>query len=67
MFGPEGPLKKEYRRFNIAGIAPGDDYAALDQALQWRRARILAGESPRPDVLLIDGGATQPAAVAAAQ
>jgi excinuclease ABC subunit C len=65
VFGPEGPLKKEYRRFNIAGIAPGDDYAALDQALRRRYTRILAGESPRPDVLLIDGGAPQLAAVAA--
>jgi excinuclease ABC subunit C len=65
VFGPEGPLKKEYRRFNIAGIAPGDDYAALDQALRRRYTRILAGESPRPDVLLIDGGAAQLAAVAA--
>src|SRR5580698_824367 len=63
VFGPEGPLKKEYRRFNIAGIAPGDDYAALHQALQRRYTRIRDGELERPDLLLIDGGAGQIAAV----
>ncbi|HUK03420.1 MAG TPA: excinuclease ABC subunit UvrC [Steroidobacteraceae bacterium] len=59
VFGPEGPLKKEYRRFNITGITPGDDYGALRQALQRRYTRILAGEVPPPDLLLIDGGAGQ--------
>jgi excinuclease ABC subunit C len=63
VFGTEGPLKKEYRRFNIAGIAPGDDYAALHQALQRRYTRIRDGELERPDLLLIDGGAGQIAAV----
>jgi excinuclease ABC subunit C len=63
VFGPEGPLKKEYRRFNIAGITPGDDYAALHQALQRRYTRVRDGEQIRPDLLLIDGGAGQIAAV----
>jgi excinuclease ABC subunit C len=63
VFGPEGPLKKEYRRFNIAGVAPGDDYAALRQAVQRRYTRIGEGEVPRPDLLLIDGGAAQLAGV----
>jgi excinuclease ABC subunit C len=63
VFGPEGPLKKEYRRFNIAGITPGDDYAALHQALQRRYTRIRDGEQQGPDLLLIDGGAGQVAAV----
>lgn len=63
VFGPEGPLKKEYRRFNITGIAPGDDYAALRQALERRYTRIRDGELPRPDVLFIDGGAGQIAQV----
>jgi excinuclease ABC subunit C len=66
VFGTEGPLKKEYRRFNIAGITPGDDYAALHQALQRRYQRIRDGELLRPDLLLIDGGAGQIAAVHAA-
>src|SRR5580692_5819657 len=59
VFGPEGPLKKEYRRFNITGITPGDDYGALRQALERRYVRIKDGEIPAPDLLLIDGGLGQ--------
>ena len=59
VFGSEGPLKSEYRRFNIAGIAPGDDYAAMHQALTRRYKRVRDGELPAPDVLLIDGGKGQ--------
>jgi excinuclease ABC subunit C len=59
VFGPEGPLKKEYRRFNITGVTPGDDYGALRQALDRRYTRIRAGEIPPPDLLLIDGGLGQ--------
>jgi excinuclease ABC subunit C len=59
VFGPEGPLKKEYRRFNISGIAPGDDYGALRQALERRYRHVRDGEVPPPDVLLIDGGIGQ--------
>ena len=59
VFGPEGPMKKEYRRFNITGITPGDDYGALRQALERRYTRIRDGEIPAPDLLLIDGGLGQ--------
>ncbi|MDC8012345.1 excinuclease ABC subunit UvrC [Tahibacter soli] len=59
VFGPEGPEKSQYRRFNIAGIQPGDDYAAMHQALERRYKRLAAGEGNLPDVLLIDGGKGQ--------
>ncbi|HYK99619.1 MAG TPA: excinuclease ABC subunit UvrC [Steroidobacteraceae bacterium] len=59
VFGPEGALKKEYRRFNITGITPGDDYGALRQALERRYRHVRSGEIPVPDLLLIDGGAGQ--------
>ena len=59
VFGLEGPLKSEYRRFNINGIQPGDDYAAMHQALTRRYKRVRDGETPKPDVLLIDGGKGQ--------
>ena len=59
VFGPEGALKKEYRRFNISGVTPGDDYGALRQALERRYRHVRSGEVPAPDLLLIDGGAGQ--------
>lgn len=59
VFGPEGPEKSHYRRFNITGITPGDDYAAMHQALTRRFRRVAEGEGARPDLLLIDGGAGQ--------
>ncbi|WP_368640529.1 excinuclease ABC subunit UvrC [Castellaniella ginsengisoli] len=48
-----------YRRFNIAGIQPGDDYAAMRQALTRRYTRVADGEAELPDVVLIDGGEGQ--------
>ncbi|MEA3140993.1 MAG: excinuclease subunit [Gammaproteobacteria bacterium] len=59
VFGEEGPLKSDYRRFNISGIQPGDDYAAMYQALTRRYKRVRDGEIVKPDVLLIDGGKGQ--------
>lgn len=65
VFDDEGPRKSDYRRFNIEGVTPGDDYAALEQALTRRYRRIRQGEAPLPDILFIDGGRGQIAAVAA--
>jgi excinuclease ABC subunit C len=59
VFGPEGPEKSQYRRFNITGITGGDDYAAMRQALERRYKRIQEGEGRLPDLLLIDGGKGQ--------
>ncbi|HEX9277782.1 MAG TPA: excinuclease ABC subunit UvrC [Casimicrobiaceae bacterium] len=49
----------EYRRFNVKPPTGGDDYAALREALTRRVARIVAGEYPAPDLLVIDGGKGQ--------
>jgi excinuclease ABC subunit C len=59
VFDAHGPNKSDYRRFNTQGITPGDDYAALQQALTRRYTRIKQGEGRLPDVLLIDGGKGQ--------
>ena len=63
VFNTEGAARKEYRRFNIGTVAGGDDYGALREAVSRRFTRIKAGESPVPDLLLIDGGAGQLSAV----
>jgi len=59
VYGPDGAEKSAYRRFNIAGVEPGDDYAAMRQALERRYKRLQAGEGMLPDILLIDGGKGQ--------
>ncbi len=59
VFGPEGPLKSDYRRYNIEGVTPGDDYAAMHQALMRRFSKIKEGEGKLPDILLVDGGKGQ--------
>jgi excinuclease ABC subunit C len=58
VFNEDGPVRGQYRRFNIAGITAGDDYAAMRQALE-RRFRRAVEEGVVPDVLFIDGGAGQ--------
>ncbi|MCU7907109.1 MAG: excinuclease ABC subunit UvrC [Candidatus Thiodiazotropha sp. (ex Epidulcina cf. delphinae)] len=63
VFNEQGPLKSDYRRFNIEGITAGDDYAAMRQALERRYRRIKKGEVALPDLLFIDGGKGQLAAV----
>ena len=59
VFDLEGPVKSDYRRFNIEGIVPGDDYGAMRQALTRRYTRLKRGEGKIPDLLLIDGGKGQ--------
>ena len=75
VFDTNGPLKSDYRRFNIEGVAPGDDFAAMEQALRRRYRRGPRRGPPRggakerispdqseavfPDVLIIDGGVGQ--------
>ena len=58
VFDGEGAVRGQYRRFNISGITPGDDYAAMHQALERRFKRAL-DDGVLPDLLLIDGGGGQ--------
>ncbi|MFZ7216355.1 excinuclease ABC subunit UvrC [Avibacterium avium] len=58
VFNQDGPLKSDYRRFNITGITGGDDYAAMEQALLKRYDKDLETEKI-PDVIFIDGGKGQ--------
>jgi excinuclease ABC subunit C len=51
--------KSEYRRYNMREVTPGDDYAAMRQALSRRYEKIAAGEGKIPDLILIDGGRGQ--------
>lgn len=59
VFDDTGPRKSDYRKFNISNITPGDDYAAMHQALGRRYKRLKSGEGYMPDVLFIDGGPGQ--------
>lgn len=59
VFDRNGPCKSDYRTFNIEGITPGDDYAAMHQALTRRYTRLRKGEGKLPDLLVIDGGKGQ--------
>jgi len=59
VFDANGPVKSDYRRFNIEGVTAGDDYGALRQALTRRYQKIKEGSGRLPDVLFIDGGKGQ--------
>ena len=59
VFDRNGPLKSDYRRFNITDITPGDDPAAMRQVLSRRFKRLQKEDAVLPDVVFIDGGAVQ--------
>ena len=59
VFNTAGPMKSDYRRFNLSPAAAGDDYGAMAEALTRRYQRIKKGEVPMPDVLFVDGGKGQ--------
>ena len=59
VFNAAGPLKSDYRRFNLSPAEAGDDYAAMAEALKRRYKRVKKGEVPMPDVLFVDGGKGQ--------
>ena len=62
VFNQAGPLKSDYRRFNLSPDSAGDDYAGMAEALRRRYKRVKKGEVPLPDVLFVDGGKGQMAA-----
>ena len=59
VFDGNGPVKSRYRRYNLKGIEPGDDYAAMRQVLSRRYGRMQAEEGTLPGLVLIDGGKGQ--------
>jgi excinuclease ABC subunit C len=59
VFDENGPRNRDYRLFNIEGITPGDDFAAMHQALTRRYQRLKSGDGRLPDILFIDGGKGQ--------
>lgn len=59
VFDHQGPRKSDYRHFRIEGVAAGDDYAAMQQALTRRLKRVKSGEAVAPDILIVDGGIGQ--------
>ena len=59
VFDENGPLKSDYRLYNIEDVTAGDDYAAMRQVLTRRYRRIKAGDGKRPELVFIDGGKGQ--------
>jgi excinuclease ABC subunit C len=59
VFGHEGPIKSSYRRYNLSGFEPGDDYAAMREVLRRRYRKLQKEEGQLPDLILVDGGKGQ--------
>jgi excinuclease ABC subunit C len=59
VFDQDGARKSDYRRFNIRDVVAGDDYAAMEQALERRYTRVKRDEGNFPELLLVDGGKGQ--------
>lgn len=59
VFGHEGPIKSSYRRYNLSGFEPGDDYAAMREVLGRRYRKLQREEGHLPDLILVDGGKGQ--------
>lgn len=59
VFDENGALKQDYRKFNIEGIEPGDDYAAMRQVLTRRYGGLIKERAPLPDLVIVDGGKGQ--------
>ena len=59
VFDENGPLKSDYRLYNIEGVTAGDDYGAMRQVLTRRYRKLVQGEGKRPDLVFVDGGKGQ--------
>jgi len=59
VFGHEGPIKSRYRRYNLKGFEPGDDYAAMREVLSRRYRKLAQEEGLLPDLIVVDGGKGQ--------
>ena len=59
VFGKNGAIKEQYRKFNIENITKGDDYAATSQIIRRRYMRLIKENNILPDLILIDGGKGQ--------
>ena len=59
VFGHDGPIKSRYRRYNLKGFEPGDDYAAMREVLRRRYRKLQKEEGHLPDLIVVDGGKGQ--------
>jgi len=59
VFDNNGPVKSRYRRYNLSGFEPGDDYAAMREVLSRRYRKLQKEEGHLPDLIMVDGGKGQ--------